>query len=432
MKEEDKYKPTELGSGIFQWTAGTNYKTSLGGSFSTSFGSTTAVAAAFDNKMTLGTANSLKWAAETAVTFGKKFEYKDVDEIDFKKGSISIVEFSGARCLDLFQASAGLGTIQRGAFDAQRAKAKTAMKVLVGVDVFLALSTVAASGFGTAFGKGSSPLSRAAEISNRISGAHTFLSLAPILGAFCTNFLKSQQKTTTPAEWNPNAILQASATNGVFIGAAPSPPIPSLPTLASFIIQNAKGSNWTVFRGVEAPQLLGASDDLGALKKERYIIGYDMDKKSVTMSSVDMTEENVSIQTSVLALDGKSGSGSAVRTDSKLTGLFEAIDLTAQQSPTDKIPPNASLVLSASGAPSATLSAGDVSPANSCVQVTGDALSLKSGANTSLKLDAESATLRGAVNVGVVSDASAAIRATDITIQGRGSISIRGPIVRLG
>jgi len=426
MTKDDEYKPANLGSGIYQWTAGTNYKTSLGGSFSTSFGPTTAVAAAFDNKMTLGTANSLKWAAETAVTFGRKFEYKDVEEIDFKKGSISILEFSGARCLDLFQASAGLGTIQRGAFDGQRAAVKTAMKVLVGVDVFLALSTVAASGFGTAFGKGSSP--HAANISIGIDSLQTVLALVPILGVFCSNYLKSQQTTTTPADWNPNAIVQTSASKGVFIGAAPQSGLLP-PSVASFIVQNDEGSNWTVFKSTEPPTLLG--ENIGLLQKQQHITGYNM-VVPATMSSVDMTDQNVSIQTSVLALDGKTGIGSTARTGSKLTGLFAEIDLTAQQSPTDKVPPNASLVLSASGEPSATLSAGDVSPANSCVQVTGDALSLKSGANTSLKLDAESATLRGAVNVGVVSDASAAIRATDITIQGRGSISIRGPIVRLG
>jgi hypothetical protein len=423
----ENFKPsTTLGSGMFQWTAGEIYKTSLGGSFTTSIGLTTAVSAAVDNKFTLGPANSLKWAAETAVTFGKKFEYKDVDEIDFKKGSISILEYSGARCLDLFQASAGLGTIARGMFEAQRATAKTAMKVMVACDLVMAISNISMSGFGQGFEKGTAPDDSAA-ISWSVTGCQTLLALAPILMAFCSNYLSEQQKTTTPTDWNPNAIVQTSASKGVFIGAAPQSGLLP-PSVASFIVQNDEGSNWTVFKSTVPPTLL--AENIGLLEKKQHISGYDM-LVPATMSSVNMTDQNVSIQTSVLDLEGKTGIGSAVRTGSKLTGLFAEIDLSAQQSPADKMPPNASLVLSASAAPSATLSAGAASPASSSVAVTGDALNLKSGATTSLKLNASSANLT-ASTAKVVAYDSLALNGTQIKITSVSGVTIGGALIRLG
>jgi hypothetical protein len=148
------------------------------------------------------------------------------------------------------------------------------------------------------------------------------------------------------------------------------------------------------------------------------------------MSNVDMTEENVSIQTSVLALDGKTGIGSAVRTGSKLTGLFAEIDLTAQQSPTDKMPPNASLVLSASGEPSATLSAG-AAPAMSSVKATAQALELTSGPSTAFKLNSNTAKL-SSVSTTISSYDSLALNGLQVKISGPTGVTINGALIRLG
>ncbi len=430
--------PLKNKSGTFEWTAGQSYKTSLGGSFSTSVGQSTAVTAAIDNKLTLGTANSLKWAAETAVTFGKKFEYKDVEEIDFKKGSISILEFSGARCLDLFQASAGLGTIQRAAFDAQRATAKTAMKVMVACDFVLAVSNVTMSGFGQGFttlGKpnkekgteGAAP-SFAEPLTWCMTGFQTLLSLAPVLFAFCSDYLTSQQKTTKPATWNPNAIVQTSTTKGVFIGSAPQSGLLP-PSLASFILQNDQGTNWTVFKTVGVPPML-LGENVGLLDKQQHITGFDM-TIPVTKSSMNMTEEKVSLQTGTFELNGLTGPGSLLRTGSAMNALFASIDLTAQPLPGAKTPPNANLSLNASADPTATLSAG-VSPALSSVTATGTALNLKSGTSTSLVMNATSATITAPQTAKIVSYDSVAVNGMQVKITGVSGVTIAGALVRLG
>lgn len=425
------FKPaTALGSGMFQWTAGQSYKTSLGGSFSTSVGQSTAVSAAVDNKFTLGTANSMKWAAETAVTFGKKFEYKDVDEIDFKKGSISILEYSGARCLDLFQASAGLGTIERGKFEAQRAAAKTAMKVMVACDLVMAISNISMSGFGQGFEKGTSP-GNAAAISWSVTGCQTLLTLAPILMAFCSDYLTKQQKTTKPADWNPNAIVQTSATFGVFIGSAPFRIVGKVtipPTLASSMTLNDEGTNLTVFRtSAGAPPML-VGKNIGLLDKQQHISGYDILIPN-TKSMLNMTETDVGIQTGNLSLEGKTGINSVLRTGSKLTAIFESIDLTAQNLPTAKVALNASLVLDGSATPKATLSAGQ-SPAMSSVEATGTELNLKT-AKTFLKLNAKNATLSAPLCASIVSKDTVSVGSARVKINAAGSVTINGSLVRL-
>ncbi len=421
----DSYKPVNLGSGIFQWTEGTSYKTSLGGSFTTSVGQTTALAAAIDNKMTLGTANSLKWAAETAVTFGAKYEYKDVAEIDFKKGSISILEHSGARCLHLFQASAGLGTIQEGAFEAQRAAAKTAMKVLVAVDVLLAVSTIAMSGLGTGFGNGAAPGSANA-IGYSVTGASTLLSLAPVLGVFCSGFLKDKETLTKPTVWNPNAILQASSEKGVFIGSAPD--VGVVPArVASYINLDSTGTNWTVFEdNILGPILIG--EDVGLLEKQEHIIGY-MPTNMQIKSSVQMAPETLDISTGYLTLNGLTGPGSLLREGTNFKALFAGIDLTAQIAPGVKVPLNASLVLSASPEPSAKLSAG-IEPTLSSLEATAQDLTLKSGP-TSLKLNASSATL-SSMSAKVVARASLALNGMEVKISGVSGVTINGTLIRLG
>lgn len=427
-------------SGIFEWTAGQSYKTSLGGSFSTAIGQSTALTAAIDNKVTLGTANSLKWTAETAVTFGKKFEYKDAEEIEFKKGSISILECSGARCTDLFQASAGLGTIKRGAFESQRKVVKTAMKVLVACDIILAISNVAMSGFGQGFTTLGKPNKEKNEegkapngsvgISWALTGFQTLGTLFPVFYAFCTSYLTSQKKTTEPLEWNPNAIMQASATKGIFIGSAPKSGAKP-PTLASYILQDELGTQLTVFRtACLPPELLGEDID-GLLDKQQHITGFDEKAGPVTRSIFDMKEQQVKLQTGTLELIGLTGPGSLLRTGSAMNALFASIDLTAQASPDDKVPPNANLSLNASADPTATLSAG-VTPALSSVTATGTALNLKSGTSTSLVLNATSATMTAPQTAKIVSSDTVALNGTQIKISGVGAVTIGGSLIRLG
>lgn len=422
----DEYKSTSnLGSGIFQWTQGNTYKTSLGGSSTCSIGPSSTVTASIDNKVNLGTANSLKYTYETAVSFGKKFEYKDVDEIDFKKSSLSILEYSGARCLDLFQASAGLGIIQRGAFEAQRATAKTAMKIMMLADVLAAISTIAMAGFGTGFATQADPGDRT-QITWSMTGVTTLLSLIPTITAFATSFLTAQTGTTKPQEWNPNAIIQTSATKGVFIGAAPPNGLMP-PQVGSFITQNAQGSNWTVFRTVAPPMLVG--ENIGLLDKQQHIVGYNM-LVPMTQSSIEMSDQDITVQTSQLVLDGKTGLGSLVRTGSNMSALFADIDLTAQQLPTAKAPPNASLVLMSTGSPSATISAGAL-PAGSSVAATATSLTLKSGAMSSMTLDTANINMT-AENAKVVGYTNVALNGTNVKISGISGVTINGTLVRLG
>lgn len=421
----NSYKTVNLGSGIFQWTEGTFYKTSLGGSFTTSVGQSTALAAAFDNKMALGPANSLKWAPETAVSFGSKFEYKDVKEIDFKKASISILEYSGARCLDLFQASAGLESIQQAAFDAQRAAAKTAMKVLVAVDVLQAVSAISMSGLGTGFGNGGAPDSASA-IGYGVTGASSLLSLATVLGVFCSGFLKDKGKLTEPTVWNPNAILQASKSKGVFIGSAPD--VGAMPArVASYIKLDSTGTDWTVFEDkVMGPILIG--ENIGLLDDmEKHIIGY-MPTNAQTKSTVRMTPKNLDISTGYLTLNGQTGPGSLLRKDTNFKSLFAGIDLTAQIAPGDKVPLNASLVLSASPDPSAKLSAG-MEPASSSLEATSKNLTLKSGP-TSFELNSSSATL-SSISTNMVAREKLALDGTQVKISGVTGVTINGSLVRL-
>lgn len=251
--------------------------------------------------------------------------------------------------------------------------------------------------------------------------------------AFCSDYLTKQQKTTKPADWNPNAIVQTSATFGVFIGSAPFRIVGKVtipPTLASSMTLNDEGTNLTVFRtSAGAPPML-VGKNIGLLDKQQHISGYDILIPN-TKSMLNMTETDVGIQTGNLSLEGKTGINSVLRTGSKLTAIFESIDLTAQNLPTAKAALNASLVLDGSAEPKATLSAG-VTPAISSVQATGTALSLKSGTNTSIVLNARSAIMTAVQSAKIVSTETVAVNGSKVNIASLSSVTIRGALIRLG
>ena len=253
---------------------------------------------------------------------------------------------------------------------------------------------------------------------------------------FCSDYLTVQQNATKPKEWNPNAIVQTSATKGVFIGSAPPQPLAggaSLPPmLASFILQNDQGTNWTVFKTtLPSPTLLG--EDIGLLDKKQHITGYNMSDPAnpVTKSSMNMTEANLSLQTGTLELSGLTGPGSLLRTGSAMNALFASIDLTAQALPGAKVPPNANLSLNATADPTATLSAG-VTPALSSVTATGTALNLKSGTSTSIVLNATSATMTAPQSAKIVSSDTVALNGLQVKISGVSGVTIGGPLIKLG
>jgi|GEM_PF-1125966 len=414
------------GGGIFQWTLGQSYKTSLGGNYSTSIGQNSSVSVAAESKFTFGTTNSVKYAWETSVSFGKSFSYKDVDEIEFKPSGISIAEYSGARCLDLFQASAGLGPIQRGAFEAQRSAARKAMKILVICNGASAIANILMSGFGQGFaeqGKRDKQSDYALEVGIAVTAAQALTAIIPVVMLLCNSFLTAAKAGTKPTIWQPNAIFQASSTKGVFIGNKPN----SIGMKEiSMMAMNEEGTNVTVFN---SPDATLSGENIGLLKMEEHINSF-LIPPGLRQSTMQMKSSSVDIKTSSLTLNGKAPE--IVSPVSTLQAFFSNVDLTAQTLPGSKAPMNASLVLDDRG-PKAILAAqAGPTPASSSVEIIPTALTLKSSAKTSLVLDAEGATLRGPVSVGIISEGSIGLRGLEVTIQGRGSLVLRSPLVKLG
>jgi len=422
---ENKYTPsTSIGtSGVFQYTAGTSYKAVLGGSTSCTIGATTAVAAAIDNKFTIGTSNSFKASADVSVSFGKSFTYKDVEDIDYKKGSISIAEYSGARCLDLFQASAGLGNIQRGAFEAQKTNVKTAMKVILGCDILTALGTVAMSGVGTGFQNQAVGSQEDTKKKNTLvvttSSLTTLASLVPVMLSLTEVWLTSQKNVTTPKDWNPTSVLQASDANGTFIGAIGH-------AIGSSFIQNMSGSEWLVFKGATQKYL---TQPTAGLEDNQHIVGFDT-STAISKSSINMTDSAVTLNTKQLEFEGKAGDGAGVHTETAMTAVFQDVKLTATGLPSDSGPPNAELSL-AGTSPSAKLIASDSGAASSSVEATPTSLNLKSGTSTTLKLAPTSGEL-SAMTAKLTGSDSAKIDALQVTVNGASQVSISGAMIRLG
>jgi hypothetical protein len=369
----------------------------------------------------------VKYAWETSVSFGKSFSYKDVDEIEFKPSGISIAEYSGARCLDLFQASAGLGPIQLAHFEAQRSAARTAMKILVICNGASAIANILMGGFGQGFaeqGKTDQQSHYALEIGIAVTAAQALTAIIPVVMLLCNSFLTAAKAGTKPTTWQPNAILQASSTKGVFIGAGGLGMSPR----ASMMQLDDSGTTLTVFRGLP-PRLLG--DDIGLLDKKEHISTYDL-RPASAKSTMKMTEDSLEIQTKSLSLAGMTGTDlTPRRSDTTLDVAFSSIDLCAQNNPLlFKAPPNASLALNASE-PKATLSAGAVAPAISSVEATQTALTLKSGASTELVLNSTSLNMKApALKLEAVG--AVEINCAQFKVNGAGGVRLMAALINLG
>jgi len=411
--------------GIFQWTLGQSYKTSLGGNFSTSIGQNSAVSVAAESKFTFGTTNSVKYAWETSVSFGKSFSYKDVDEIEFKPSGISIAEYSGARCLDLFQASAGLGPIQRGAFEAQRSAARKAMKILVICNGASAIANILMSGFGQGFaeqGKSDKQSDYALGVGIAVTAAQALTAIIPVVMLLCNSFLTAAKAGTKPTTWQPNAILQASSTKGVFMGYKPK----SVGMKeVSMVAMSEEGTKVTVF---SAANTFLTGENVGLLEKREHIdsfVTFPGDAKS----TMQMTGKSLDIETSSLSLNGKTPEIYVVSPESTLKAVFSNVDLTAQTIPGSKAAMNASLVLDDRG-PKAILAA-QAGPSSSSVDIIPTALKLKSGASTELVLNSASLNMKApAFKIEVVG--SVAMNCTQIKFGAASGFSVRTPLIQLG
>ena len=422
-----KFEPARsYDGGIFQWTLGQSYKTSLGGSFSTSLGQTSAVSVAADSKFMLGTTNSVKYAWETSVSFGKSFSYKDVDEIEFKPSGISIAEYSGARCTELFQASAGLGPIQRGQFEAQRSAARTAMKILVICNGASAIANILMSGFGQGFaeqGKNNVASKNALEVGIAVTAAQALLAIIPVVMVLAHKFLNDAKKLTKPKEWQPKSTFQASATKGIFIGAAPA-------TLASMLRMDAKGTHLTVF-GAPIPTLI--AEDIGLLENvNQHIVEYDL-ATATKKSTMQMTDNRLFFETEIIDLEGLTGPGrkSMKRTGTALQARFETIKLAARNDVKEYA--TAFLNLDTSASPKASLIAGgDLdAPAISSVVATQTDLTLKSGASTELVLNSTSLNMKAhALKLEAVG--AVEINCTQFKVNGASGFSVLSALIRLG
>jgi hypothetical protein len=243
----------------------------------------------------------VKYAWETSVSFGKSFSYKDVDEIEFKPSGISIAEYSGARCLDLFQASAGLGPIQLGAFEAQRSAARTAMKILVICNGASAIANILMSGFGQGFaeqGKSDQQSDYALEVGIAVTAAQALTAIIPVVMLLCNSFLTAAKAGTKPTTWQPNAILQASSTKGVFMGYNPEKVGMKE---VSMIAMSEEGTKVTVFRSANT---FLTGENVGLLEKREHV-GSFLTFPGDAKSTMQMTGKSLDIETGSLSLNGK-------------------------------------------------------------------------------------------------------------------------------
>lgn len=398
-----------MAKGIFEYTAGNAYKISLSGS-STATGATKSdFTVAFKNTIDLGMSNGLKWSFDVGAEKGTSYKYKGASEIGFAKNSIGVSEYAGSRCLDLFQASAGLGTITRAAFVAQNKAQNVAMWSVVAAGV---VSQVASALFAS-LGKGFQ------DQDNKWSAAAAFEPLGsavvPLAAMFtmCKFYLEKVEEDSKPQDWNPNAVLQASAEKGILIASRPG----VAGKLNSFLLQNEDGSTLTVF---SQPNAKFAGDDLvvgigKGLDKQQHLTGFK-GPGSWTKSELKMTDSTVNIQTKELSLVGKSGIGSNTSGGTKYSADFQTIGLTAKNAAATS---TASITLDGTK-PSVNMKAQAAS--NTSVSLNQTKIEMKS-AETYLGLTNTSATLKAA-SLNLKGTTSAELSAAQIKINGSTSVVI--------
>lgn len=411
--------------GVYQYTAGNAYKISLSGSASATGATKSDFTVALKNTIDLGASTGLKWSYDLTAARGTSYKFKGT-EISFSTSKIGVSEYSGSHCLDMFQASAGIATVARAEFDAQRKAAKVAMWSIVAADVIAQIASALSASFGHGF---DNPTDETYKDTKR--GAEAALepllsAVAPLAAMFalCKFYLEDvAKKTKATKHWNPNAFLQATASHGILIGAAPQLE-PGRSPQASFMKQDESGTTLTVFktRDSRGPTLWTGQRPIPGGNEYTEIGGFNL--QEVSMSKLAMTNRSFIVQSDQLTFDGKTGVGSRERTGTKLSALFENVDLTAQQAPGDKTPPNASLVLSGGETPEATLSAG-AGNALSSVTTNGTAVELRSGTNSSLSLKEINATIKSKYIL-LVADAVFKLRSQrSVNIIGKQSVLIK-------
>ena len=413
--------PTLGKGGIYEWSAGAKFSTMLGGSASATVGTKTDLTVALANSFSLGASNSFKCTYDVGLTFGKSYSYKAADDVGFSKSSISIQEYGGARCLDLFQASAGLGPISRGSFQAQRTAVDRAIKVLIAVDVLAAVATINIAGFGAGFNSKASSQTNVATIASTLSSVAVVTSVISIL---LTEYLSRQRGSTKPDTWQPTAVLQASSQNGVLIANHQGLP----DTVYSSFKQNDEGSVLRVSRGGQPEYSFSLIPDLDALdQRDIESLGEMGGIPAPQESKLSMTEHEVSLSSQEVSFKGNS-TPVAPLPDSKMTATFQDIELVSTELSADG--PSAQLQLNGSSQ-MASLVAQTAPGTGSSVEATPETLILSSGDTSVVQLGPADVSV-SSVSVSVSADASAEVSAPEVSITGDATVSISAGLVRIG
>lgn len=414
------FNPTLGKGGIYEWSAGAKFSTMLGGSSSATIGTKTDLTVALANSFALGASNSFKCTYDVGLTFGKSFSYKGADDVGFSKSSISIQEYGGTRCLDLFQASAGLGAINRGMFDAQRAALDRAIKVIIAVDVLAAVATINISGFGPGFNNKAASEASVKTIASTLASVSVITNAVSIL---LVEYLGSQRGLTKPSEWEPKAVFQASSQNGVLI--ANHQELPD--TVYSSFTQNDQGSALRVSRGTpeytfSPPMGLSDLDD-----KHIESLGDLMGLPPTQETEINMTDSTVSVKACTVELEGYTNAFVGLP-GSEMNATFQDIKLVSTE--LDAAGPSAQLNLQGTSQ-MASLVAQEAPGVGSSVEATPQTLLLKSGATSTVQLGAADVSITS-VTASVSAQASAELSAPEVSISGDATVSINGALVRIG
>lgn len=426
MSSSGPYNPTLGKGGIFQWSAGAKFTTTLGGDYKSTLGAKNEVMLGFANSFAAGTSNAFKWTNDVSLTFGKSYSYKKgLTDVSFAKNKIEIQEYGGSRCLDLFQASAGLGRIQRADFYTQEQAQVIAIRVMMAVDIIAAAGALAISGFGSGF---KSQKSTSAEGIASITGTlEAIAGVTAVVSLLIVDYLDSQRRLTKPRTWQPIATIQASSHNGIFIGNQQGLP----EQIYSSFKQNGQGSVLRVSRG--GLPVYGFSNipglALNAELNEKHIeyLGQADDLPALEETYLNMTELEVSIAARVVSLKGNATPATPLP-ESSMSATFQDIQLVATGVSADG--PSAQLQLEGSSQ-MASLVAQEAPGVGSSVKATPELLLLKSGETSMVQLGAAEVNVTSAA-VTINAESVVEMAAPEVSITGDATVSINGALVRIG
>ena len=409
--------PNPKKGGIYEWSSGAKFSTLLGGLASATIGTKTEVAKSRVNAVALDASNSFRSADEVSLTFGKRYAYQGGDEVGFSKSAISIQESGSTRCLDLFQASAGLSPQSRGEFKAKRQEVERALRLRISNDIMASLTDVKTSDNGAGFDSKAASESKVATITSKLS---SMASVSGIMAKLLTDFLDSQRGSTQPGTWAPTAVMQASSQHGILIANQQGLP----DTVYSSFQQNDKGSVLTVSRGGQPEYSVGS---VALDQQDIESLGEMGGAPALQESKLSLTEQQVSVSGQEVSLAGHSNPVDPLP-DSKMTATFQDIQLVSTEMSAQG--PSAQLDLKGSS-PTASLVAQSAPGVGSSVQATAEALSLKSGETSSVELGVSDISV-SSLSVAVSGQASASISAPQVSISGDATVSISGALVRIG